>query len=71
MYPGVRLSALFQRSLKPDAQWHSTDSCTEAHPLTQSLTPLAAETCIYEAQELRSPTGCADIYCAAKSTHIQ
>lgn len=40
-YPGVRLSALFRCSLRPDAQWHSTDSSTEAHPLTQSLTPLA------------------------------
>ncbi len=70
-YPGVRLSALFQCSLRPDAQWHSTDSCTEAHPLTQLLTPLAAGTHFYEAQELRSPSGCADIYCEAKSTHIQ
>lgn len=38
-YPGVRLSALFWCSLRPDAQWHSTDSSTET--LTQSLTPLA------------------------------
>lgn len=70
-YPGVRLSGLFQHSLRPDAQWHSTDSCTEAYPLTQLLTPLVTGTGFYEAQELRSSTGCADIYREAKSTHIQ